>query len=77
MPSMATPCTTAQTNLAIVTVSSARDRVTLEHGEGVDERLEGAAARPAGPLASVDEAAEHHAIVRRVGDGEANVGHPI
>ena len=78
MPSMATPCTTAQTNLAISTVSSPRTiAVALQRGEGVDERLEGAR-RLGGQLGlarlRVDEAAEHHAIVRRVGDGEANVG---
>ena len=75
---MATPCTTAHTNLAISTVSSrAHDRVALQRGEGVHERLEGAL-RFGGqlglPRLRVDEAAEHHAIVRRVGDSEANVG---
>ncbi len=85
MPSIATPCTTAHTYLAIVTVSSSRTiAVALQRGERVDERLESA-------LSLVNQVtidcfrvvcfcckrtAEHDAIVRRVGHGEADVGHP-
>ena len=75
---MATPCTSAHTYLAISTVSSRRKtRVVLQRGEGVHQRLEGALrfGRQLGILRlRVDEAAEHHAIVRRVGDSEANIG---
>ncbi len=49
----------------------------LQRGDGVHERLEGAS-RFDGELGllclRVDEPAEHHAIVRRIVDGEPNVG---
>ena len=67
MASMATPCTTDHTNLAIEHgLVGAHDCVMLQRGEGVHERLEGAL--PFGgqfgfAVLQVDEAAEHHAIV--------------